>query len=203
MVGRLGRAELAATNIVMAINTLSFMPMIGLSIAVSTLVGQAIGAGRPADGVTAASSTLHITLAYMGLVGLCFLLLPEYLLAPFMDGQASPAARAELLRLGVLLLRFVAVYTLFDSMVIIYMGALKGAGDIYFVMWTLGLAALGILIVPFWVGLEVLGLGLHFLWGCVVLYVAVLGLAFRWRFKRGAWQRMRVIETTPMAAEER
>ncbi len=202
MVGRLGRAELAATNIVMAINTLSFMPMIGLSIAVSTLVGQAIGAGRPSGGVTAASSTLHITLAYMGLVGLCFVLLPEYLLAPFMDDQASPAARAELLRLGVLLLRFVAVYTLFDALAIIYMGALKGAGDIYFVMWTLGLAAVGILIVPTWLGLEVLGLGLPFLWGCVVLYVAVLGLAFRWRFKRGAWQKMRVIETAPTAAEE-
>lgn len=50
MVGRLGRAELAATNIVMAINTLSFMPMIGMSVAVSTLVGQAIGAGKPSGG---------------------------------------------------------------------------------------------------------------------------------------------------------
>ena len=39
MIGRLGRTELAATNIVMAINTLSFMPMIGMSVAVSTLLG--------------------------------------------------------------------------------------------------------------------------------------------------------------------
>ncbi|MCB2226132.1 MAG: MATE family efflux transporter [Desulfarculaceae bacterium] len=197
MVGRLGRAELAATNIVMAISTLSFLPMIGLSIAVSTLVGQAIGAGRPADGVEATASTLHITLAYMGLVALSFVLLPHLLMSPFMDAQASPEARAQLMTLGVTLLRFVALYTLFDALAIIYMGALKGAGDIYFVMWTMGLAALSILIIPAWVGLEVLGLGLDFLWGCVVLYVVAMGLSFRWRFRRGAWQKMRVIESPP------
>lgn len=198
MVGRLGRAELAATNIVMAISTLSFMPMIGLSIAVSTLVGQAIGAGRPADGTEATTSTLHITLAYMGLVALCFVLLPELLISPFVDDQSSPAVRAQLVGLGVQLLRFVALYTLFDALTIIYMGALKGAGDIYFVMWTMGLASMGILIIPSWVGLEVVGLGLNFLWGCVVLYVMAIGLAFRWRFKRGAWQKMRVIEAAPV-----
>ena len=199
MVGRLGRAELAATNIVMAINTLSFMPMVGLSIAVSTLVGQAVGAGRPADGVTSTDSTLHITLAYMGLVGLLFVLLPEYLLMPFMNQEAGPAARAELLRLGVLLLRFVALYTLFDALAIIYMGALKGAGDIYFVMWTMGSAALLVLIGPIWVGQELLGQGLNYIWGCVVLYVVILGLTFRWRFRRGRWQKMRVIEEAPLA----
>ena len=200
MVGRLGRAELAATNIVLAISTLSFLPMIGLSIAVSTLVGQAVGAGRPQEGVQATISTLHITLAYMGLVGCLFVLLPGYLLVPFIDQGASPAAQAELARLGVLLLRFVAVYTLFDALTIIYMGALKGAGDIYFVMWAMGLASLLVLIGPVWVGQEFFGLGLYYIWSCVTLYVVLLGLTFRWRFRRGAWQKMRVIEAVPVAA---
>ena len=65
MVGRLGRDALAATNIACSINLLAFMPMIGFSIAVSTLVGQAIGRGCPDDGVVATRSALHLTCAYM------------------------------------------------------------------------------------------------------------------------------------------
>ncbi len=36
---------------------------------------------------------------------------------------------------GSVLLRLVAVYTVFDTMFIIYSGALKGAGDTRFAMW--------------------------------------------------------------------
>ncbi|MCP4670186.1 MAG: MATE family efflux transporter, partial [Desulfobacula sp.] len=47
IVGRLGKQELAVTNMVMSINSLSYMPMFGFSMGVSTLVGQAMGGGRP------------------------------------------------------------------------------------------------------------------------------------------------------------
>jgi MATE family multidrug resistance protein len=39
MVGRIGRIELAITNIVMSINSLAFMPTMGFSLGVSTLTG--------------------------------------------------------------------------------------------------------------------------------------------------------------------
>ncbi|MBU4575968.1 MAG: MATE family efflux transporter [Proteobacteria bacterium] len=197
MVGRLGRAELAATNIVIAINTLSFMPMVGMSVAVSTLVGQAIGAGKPSGGVRATTSTLHIALVYMGLVALAFVFLPRELLSFFYTDGASAAAQSRMVELGVELLRFVAVYSMFDAMVLVYVGSLKGAGDIYFVMWSMALICLGLVIAPLLVGVEVLGLGLYFIWGCVTLYVVVLGLVLRWRYSRGLWKKMRVIEAAP------
>jgi len=197
MVGRLGRAELAATNIVIAINTLSFMPMVGMSVAVSTLVGQAIGAGKPSGGVRATTSTLHIALVYMGLVALAFVFLPRELLSFFYTEGSSAAAQSRMVELGVELLRFVAVYSMFDAMVLVYVGSLKGAGDIYFVMWSMALICLGLVIAPLLVGVEVLGLGLYFIWGCVTLYVVVLGLVLRWRYSRGLWKKMRVIEAAP------
>ena len=43
LVGRIGRAELAATNIVLSINALAFMPSMGVSQGMSVLVGQALG----------------------------------------------------------------------------------------------------------------------------------------------------------------
>ncbi len=47
MIGWIGQRELAATNIAFNLNTLAFIPVIGVGIAVSTLVGQRIGEGRP------------------------------------------------------------------------------------------------------------------------------------------------------------
>ncbi|RJX31653.1 MAG: MATE family efflux transporter [Desulfarculus sp.] len=194
MVGRLGRAELAATNVVFAINTLSFLPMVGLSIAVSTMVGQAIGGGRPQEAVEATTSALHITLAYMGLVAACFVLFPQPLLELFRGDGAEPGEYARIMALGVVLLRYVAVYTLFDAMAMIYFGALKGAGDIHFVMKTIFMLSLTVMILPLYLGIEHLGAGLHFSWVCITLYAILLGLVFRWRYRRGQWQSMRVIE---------
>jgi len=73
IVGRLGKQELAVTNLVMSINALSYMPMFGFSMGVSTLVGQAMGAGKPNSAVIAANSTAHIALIYVfGLILLTF-----------------------------------------------------------------------------------------------------------------------------------
>ncbi|MDP6037534.1 MAG: MATE family efflux transporter, partial [Candidatus Latescibacteria bacterium] len=47
LVGRLGRVELAAATVTFNINTLAFVPMLGVGIAVSTLVGQYLGEDRP------------------------------------------------------------------------------------------------------------------------------------------------------------
>ena len=47
IVGRLGVLELAATSLAFNVNTLAFMPVYGIGIATTTLVGQRIGQRRP------------------------------------------------------------------------------------------------------------------------------------------------------------
>ena len=37
---------------------------------------------------------------------------------------------------------------------------------------------------------------------CIVGYVALLALGFTWRFRSGAWRRIRLIEPVPDAVEE-
>ena len=46
-IGRIGTRELAATNVAFNLNSLAFIPMLGIGTAVSTLVGRRIGEGRP------------------------------------------------------------------------------------------------------------------------------------------------------------
>ena len=50
---------------------------------------------------------------------------------------------------------------------------------------------------PAWVGCVVLGAGLYFAWTAASLYVLLLGLLMRRRFRAGHWRSMRVVEPAP------
>jgi MATE family multidrug resistance protein len=73
LVGRLGTLELAATNIAVNINTLAFMPMIGMAIAISTLVGQRLGENNPELAEKTSYSAFHLTFIYVNYCSrICF-----------------------------------------------------------------------------------------------------------------------------------
>jgi MATE family multidrug resistance protein len=194
MVGRLGDLELAASNIVLAIESLSFLPMVGFHIGNATLMGQAIGRGRPEEGAYATISAVHITLVYMLFLAVVFVLTPEPLLRLFRTDQHTPAQYADIMALGVILLRFVAAFSFFDALNLIFSSAIKGAGDTRFIMWTIGALSLGVMIIPVYVAVEVLGAGIYAAWTLATFYVWALGMAFMLRYRQGKWKRMRVIE---------
>jgi uncharacterized protein (DUF2062 family) len=60
--------------------------------------------------------------------------------------------------------------------------------------------AWGAMLVPAWVGCVVLGAGVYFAWTMGSLYVVLLGLLMRRRFRAGHWKSMRVIEAVPLEA---
>ncbi|HPO45731.1 MAG TPA: MATE family efflux transporter [Spirochaetota bacterium] len=193
LVGRLGTTNLAATNIAFNINTLAFMPMFGFGIAVSVLVGQYIGMERTDLAERSVYSGFHMTFLYMAAISLCYLLAPDIFVAPFMS-KADPAAFSEIYPLSVILLRFVALYCIFDTLNIIFASALKGAGDTRFVMYMLAVVSLVVLVLPTYLALVVFDGGLYAAWVIASLYVVVLGFAFFIRFRGGRWKSMRVIE---------
>ena len=195
MVGRIGTIELAATNIVFTINMLGFLPMIGFSIGTSALVGQAIGRGKPEGAARAVSNSLQLTMAYILMVALCLVLLPEWLVGIFTSGGGAGAEAARIRDLGVVLLRFVALYCLFDTVNLIYSAALEGAGDTRFVMAVVGSLSLGLMVIPTYVGIRFLGLGLFEVWALIVLYLFTMAAVFLFRYRGGKWKGMSVIET--------
>ena len=200
MVGRLGDLELAASNIVLSIETLSFLPMVGFHIGTATLVGQAIGRGRPEDGTYATMSALHITMAYMILVAVVYVVTPKPLLNLFKAQHHTVAQYAEIMDLGVILMRFVAVFCFFDALNLVFSGAIKGAGDTRFIMWTIGALSLGVMITPMYVAVEVFRAGLYVAWTLATFYICALGIAFMMRYRQGKWKSMRIIEFQPIGA---
>jgi MATE family multidrug resistance protein len=202
MVGRLGDLELAASNIVLSIESLSFLPMVGFHIGNATLMGQAIGRRRPEEGAYATTSAIHITLVYMMFLAAVYVLAPEPLLRMFRSGHHTPAQYAETITLGVILLRFVAAFSFFDALNLVFSSAIKGAGDTRFIMWTIAALCLGVMIIPIYVAIEVLGAGIYAAWTIATVYVCALGMAFMLRYRQGKWKRMRVIESQPIGQEE-
>jgi MATE family multidrug resistance protein len=193
LVGRLGIASLAATNIAFNINTLAFMPMIGSGIAVSVLVGQYLGADKPDRAQTAVYSGFHMTLVYMISIAAAYVLLPDIFVAPFAM-RADPVGFSEIYGYSVILLRFVAVYSVFDTMNIIFCSAIKGAGDTRYVMLVTVVLSLIVFIVPVYLTVVVLEYGLLVAWVFATVYIISLGVVFYLRFLGGKWKSMRVIE---------
>jgi MATE family multidrug resistance protein len=198
IMGRLGTVALAATNIAFNINTLAFMPMIGCGIAVSVLVGQSLGRDRPDMAERAVYSGAHLTFLYMTTLALLYVLVPNLFLAPF-AAQADADDFGPISTMAVVLLRFVAIYSVFDTLNIVFASGIKGAGDTRFVMSTVVVLSLLGLMLPSYVGLVLLNGDVYVGFGIVTAYVSVLGFVFLFRFLGGKWKSMRVIETPPIA----
>jgi MATE family multidrug resistance protein len=92
------------------------------------------------------------------------------------------------------LLRFVALYALFDSTNIVFSMALRGAGDTIFVTGASMVLAWSVMVIPTWAAWRY-DWGLYWAWTFASLYVIVLALTVLLRFVQGKWRSMRVIET--------
>jgi MATE family multidrug resistance protein len=194
MVGRIGKDELAATNIVFSINSLAFMPAMGFSQGVSILTGQALGAGRIEQVTGIVRGTLKILLGYILVLVSLFILAPHWAMAAFIPAAQAEHTYRSILDLGTTLLRIVALYISFDACYMVLVGVLKGAGDTRFIMWSIAVSAFLVMILPLYVGVTYLGGGIYFAWGCVTLFIFCLFALSLWRFRQAKWKTMRVVE---------
>lgn len=193
LVGKLGTESLAATNIAFNINMIAFLPMIGSGIAISVLVGQYIGAEKPQLAEKSVYSSYHITFLYMGTIALSFVLFPHIFADLFISKSHDSKEMAVILPITIMLLRFVAFYSFFDSASIIFSSAIRGAGDTMFVM-IISIFSIIALAFPTYIALYWFEAGLTTCWVIATAYITALSFVFFLRFKQGKWKRMSVIE---------
>lgn len=195
MVGEIGNHELAATNLAFTLNTLAFIPTMGLGTAVATLVGQRIGEGRTELATRTTWNACGVATVYMLAFAFFYLVFPSVILMPI-AAHTDPAEFAALSRHVTVLLRFVAIYSLFDAWAIIFSSAISGAGDTRFCLIFSISAGWLVMVIPTYIALVWLGAGLLVAWTAVTVLVVVLGLGYLARFLQGKWKQMRVIEST-------
>ncbi len=199
LVGRIGDAEMAASTVAFSINSLIFVPMLGLAMATSVLVGRYLGANRPDDAARATTTSVRLAVLYMGVFALVLASRPDWFLAAFGPREASMSFE-RIAAVGRNLLYFVALYSLVDGLNIVYSAALRGAGDTRYVLWMLVVLAVFGLVGPVYVACGRLGGGVYTAWVVLTVYVIALAAAYWLRYRTGRWRSMRVIEHAPTPA---
>ena len=192
IIGRLGTAPLAASGIAFNLNMIVFMPMLGLGVAVSAVVGRHLGAGDADAAERATWSAFWMSLVYMTACGALYLLAPHALLFPYAVG--ADGGFVEIETIAAVLLRFVALYSLFDMMNVVFAAALRGAGDTFYPLALTVVLSWGAMLAPAYVLCVVGGAGVYAAWTAASAYIFLLGILMLRRFRQGRWRSMRVIE---------
>lgn len=184
IMARFGTVVMAASNIALQFMHLSFMPAIGVGIAVNSLVGHAIGARRNDLALRHARIGLVVTMVYMVAVGAFYFLARNWLI-----GRLS--GDLDVIAAGAGILIWAAVFQAFDAMSINYIFALRGAGDtkwpsmlVIFHCWVTFIGG------SYWILYAAPGLGLHGPWMMCTLYIMLLGVSLWWRWQRGEWKKI-------------
>lgn len=195
LIGKIGMVELAASNIVIAINSLSFMPVVGAGIAASTLVGQYIGRKDYDSAEKSAYTAFYAVEIYMLFLAVIFFVFPEQLMRLFQGNYPAAAVPFEdIIQYGATVLLFVAVYQIFDAMFITFAGALRGAGDTVFAMWAEIVCAWCFFVPGIYVILFLLQVGVIYAWLWSSLYITLIAFVFIARFRNGRWKTIHVID---------
>jgi MATE family multidrug resistance protein len=201
MIAQTGATGAAATQIVMALTSMAYMPTIGIALAGTTLVGQSIGAGDRDWATRMGNVIIGLCAAQMAFVAVLLLVVGPWVL-PWFVSSGGPSA-VDVVALGLVLLWPAAAYQIFDGL---YCGAsfcLRGAGDTRVPAAT-ALVLSWFLFVPLahtlifapgqgWVdGLPQYGLGARGGWLALMIYCTLLGASMFWRWRHGAWRHMRI-----------
>src|SRR3982075_1594241 len=198
---RLGTAGGAATQMVVILTSLAYMPGFGIASAGTTLVGQSIGAGARDWALRVGNRVILLAALYMGGIGVLIALGGPWVLPFFAGSHDAEAATA--VALGMQLLWLAAGYQFFDGLNLGSSMCLRGAGDAR-IPAVLVLTVSLLLFVPLahaftfapgqvWVHfLPQFGWGAVGGWVAVLIYVMVLGSTLLLRWRSRAWQKIRL-----------
>jgi MATE family multidrug resistance protein len=194
---RLGQVDGATTQIVVMLTSIAYLPGVGLALAGTTLVGQAIGAGDRRWARHLGNAVIAVTTGYMGAVGVILASLGPWVM-PLFVSAADPQA-AEVVQLGLVLLWIAAGYQLFDGLQLGSGFALRGAGDVRVPALIFFGLAWGVFVplahsLSFAPGegwfdvLPQFGYGAVGGWTAILVYVVLLAIALHLRWRSSRWQ---------------
>jgi MATE family multidrug resistance protein len=191
---RHGLVTATATTIMFNWDMVSFVPLIGLEIGVMSLVGRYMGAGDPDTAHRATMSGMKCGWLYSSVILVLFAFFPDQLVAVFQPGQENPIYQ-QAVPTAVFMIRLASLYVLVEAVVVVLVGALRGAGDTFWTM-CISVSLHWILVPTSTLALHVFGFSPESAWlAIVVIFLGFSGL-FYLRYQSGHWREMRVVQST-------
>jgi MATE family multidrug resistance protein len=139
LLGRLGPNVVAGHQIALNVASISFMVPLGIAIAITVRVGQAMGGGDARAARRSGTVGACLAVSFMALAALVMAAAPRLIAAIY---TADPHVQS----VAVSLLRMAAIFQIFDGLQVAGAGALRGLKDTtvplaitFFAYWGLGL----------------------------------------------------------------
>ncbi len=172
----------------------SFVPLLGVEIAVTSLVGRYMGAGEPDTAHKAVMSGLKIGLVYSSLIFILFIGFPGALAGIFRPQEAGTVF-IQAKPIAMAMIRMASVYVLVEALFVVFIGALRGAGDTLWAM-IISVTMHWVLVPVLYVMLKIMGLPLETGWAVLVgIFLLFSGGAY-WRYAGGKWRTISMVAPT-------
>ncbi len=177
---RLGTQAIAATHVLTSLLLVGVLPGIGCGLAAATLVGRSLGQGNRAEAQRWGWEVVIFAVGVVTLISLPAVIAPDFVLRGFI-------AEADTRAMASFPLRLVAIFMPLDTIGLVLMNAMIGAGDTRRTFVTSVLLQWGLFLPAAWIVGPVLGGGLSALWAANVAYRQLQAVAFAIMWQRVKW----------------
>ena len=181
VVAGFGSEAIAGYVIALRVVMFALLPSVGLSNAAATLVGQNLGAGKPERAEKSVWKAAFINAAFLGAVGLVFLIFAHAIVGFFTDDRSTLAYGTDALRI-------VAYGFVFYGFGMVLETAFNGAGDTrtptylnLFIFWLFEIPLAYVLAYRF-------GFGADGVFWAITIAFSLLAVASAILFNRGKWK---------------
>jgi len=178
--GLIGIREQAATQAIISTLFISFLPCFGFGVAVQTLVGISLGAGKITLAKIYGFETAKIATYYTLALSFIFIVLPDYLLLIITNDETIIQAAVNPMRIA-------GIAQIFYAVGVVLANGLQAAGKTLFVMVAEVLTNLLIFVpIAYFLGVY-LGLGLTWAWAALPFYIVLYSFVIYIKFRFGRW----------------
>jgi putative MATE family efflux protein len=185
IVANFGSTAVAGYTIAIRVIMVTLLPAWGMANAAATLVGQNLGAARPARAEQSVWRTGLYNMVFLGLVGAAFVLFAEPVIRWF-------TSDAEVVRHGVACLRYVSGGYLFYAWGMVIVQAFNGAGDTTTPL-VINVVCYWLWQIPLAYGLALaLGLGPTGVYLAVAIAESTIAVAGVLVFRAGKWKEQKI-----------
>jgi putative MATE family efflux protein len=185
MVDRLDVIQVAIVNVVLNIQSVSFMPGYGFGVASATMIGQSLGAKDSEKAERSGYEAVKLGMIFMGTLGIIFFIVPEWVVKLFTDDE-------RVIQSAIFPLMLVGVVQIVDAAGMVFSTALEGAGNTRWVMGAEIFVNWGIFLPLTYLLTFTFDLQHYGPWIAWATYITVFGLMCIWKFREGKWKEIKL-----------
>ncbi|MFA5523804.1 MAG: MATE family efflux transporter [Tissierellales bacterium] len=184
-IAQLGTVSFAAHSLANAAESISYMPGYGFAVAVTTMVGQSLGAKDLRRAEISTKKIIIYSSWLMGLVALAFVVFPFGIMRLFSNDLKTVELAAKCLRIG-------AIEQIPIAIGMTISGALKGAGDTKGPFKISLVTNLGVRLPLIFIIVFILKWNVVFVWLATGIQFIVEAVLMTIRYRQGRWKSIRM-----------